>query len=266
MSVPAYAVDDAARARAREVGARVRHFVAARVVEGTALARLHAWLRYGAVYHCNALEGPGLTETETKAVLVDGMTVGKPLRDHLWAVNVSVANERIERWMQEPGAITEAMILELNAILLRAIDELGAGSYRRVAVYVTGADFEPPPPEEVPARMQELCAWLAAPTEQDPIVFAAFMHAWFETIHPFVDGNGRAGRLLIDLGLGKRGYLRALIRAESRERYRQALACAQAALDLSPLVMLVADSAAQLLDEHERATPRQQNDNSTEPS
>jgi Fic family protein len=253
MSVPAYTIDDVARAKARDVGDRVRRFGEGRGVEGTALARLHAWLRYGAVYHCNAIEGPGLTETETKAVLVDGLTVGKPLRDHLWAVNVSVAMERVERWMHEPGPIAEPMILELNAILLRAIDELGAGAYRRVAVYVTGADFEPPAPDDVPALMRELCAWLVAPTEEDPIVGAAFMHAWFETIHPFVDGNGRAGRLMIDLLLGKRGYPRALIRAEQRERYREALGRAQLDHELSPLVHVVADATAQLLAEHERA-------------
>jgi Fic family protein len=258
VSVPAYTVGEAARTQARDVGERVRRFREARGVEGTALARLHAWLRYGAVYHCNAVEGPGLTETETKAVLVDGLTVGKPLRDHLWTVNVSVANERVERWMLEAGPITEAMILELNAVLLRAIDELGAGAYRRVAVYVTGADFEPPPPDDVPALMQELCAWLTAPTEEDPIVFACFMHAWFETIHPFVDGNGRAGRLLVDLALGKRGLLRALIRGEARDRYREALRQAQATNDLSLLVTLISESMAQMLAEHERATlPRE---------
>jgi Fic family protein len=254
MSLPPYIVDEATRTQARQVGDRVRRWREERGVEGTALARLHAWLRYGAVYHCNAVEGPGLTETETKAVLVDGITVGKPLRDHLWAVNVSVAHERVERWMLEPGPITEPMILELNAVLLRAIDELGAGAYRRVAVYLTGADFEPPPPDEVPALMGELCAWLASPTEDDPIVFAAFMHAWFETIHPFVDGNGRAGRLLIDLALAKRGYLRALIRAESRDRYREALRRAQSGHELSPLTALICDSMAQMLAEHERAT------------
>jgi Fic family protein len=253
MSVPAYTIDDAARAKARELGDRVRRFGEKRGVESTALARLYAWLRYAAVYHCNAIEGSGLTETETKAVLVEGLTVGKPLRDHLWTVNVSVAIERVERWMLDPGPITEPNILQLNAILLRAIDELGAGVYRRVAVYLTGADFEPPPPEEVPAQMRELCAWLLEPSQEDPIIFAAFMHAWFETIHPFVDGNGRAGRLLIDLALGKRGYPRALIRAESRERYREALVRAQSRLELSPLVTLVADSTAQLLSEHERA-------------
>jgi Fic family protein len=254
MAAPAYRVDDVTRARARDVGARVQRWREARGVEGTALARLHAWMRYGAVYHCNAVEGASLTETETKAVLVEGITVGKPLRDHLWAVNVSVAYERVERWMLEPGPITEAQILELNAVLLRAIDELGAGAYRKVAVYVTGADFEPPAPEEVPSQMGELCAWLAAPPEDDPVVFASFMHAWFETIHPFVDGNGRAGRLLIDLALGKRGYLRALIRAEWRDRYRQALKTAQATLDLSPLTALVADALEKMLAEHERAS------------
>ena len=199
-----------------------------RGVDTTGLARLHAWLRYAVVYHSNALEGGGLTETETKAVLVDGVTVGKPLRDHLWAVNLSVAAERVESWAHDAAPITEAQLLALNAVLLRGIDELGAGAYRKVSVYLTGAAFEPPPPEAVPSMMRELCDWIAASGDAEPIVFAAEMHAWFETIHPFVDGNGRAGRLLVDLALLKRGLIRALVRADERDRYREALRRAQA--------------------------------------
>ncbi len=258
MSKPEYTVDDATRVVAREVGGRARAWRDKRGGGTTAMARLHAGQRYAVVYHSNALEGGGLTETETKAVLVDGLTVGKSLRDHLWAVNLSVACERVENWANDErtGAapITEAQILELNAVLLRGIDELGAGAYRRVAVYLTGAAFEPPPPEAVPSLMTELSAWLAEAGDADPIVFAAEMHAWFETIHPFVDGNGRAGRLLVDLYLLKRGLIRALVRAEDRERYRDALKRAQAAGELTPLVRLFADSVGKMLAEHERAS------------
>jgi Fic family protein len=254
---PEYTVDEEARAQAREVGERAKAWREKRGVDTTGLARLHAWLRYAVVYHSNALEGGGLTEFETRSVLVDGVTVGKPLRDHLWAVNLSVATERVESWANDPAAITEAQILELNAVLLRGIDELGAGSYRKVSVYLTGAIFEPPPPEAVPSMMQELSAWLAEPGEHDPIVYAAEMHAWFETIHPFVDGNGRAGRLLVDLYLLKRGLIRALVRADERDRYRDALRRAQHAGELTPLVRLFSDSVGKMLAEHERAaTPR----------
>jgi Fic family protein len=172
-------------------------------------------------------------------------------------VNLSVACERVENWANDestgPAPISEAQILELNAVLLRGIDELGAGAYRKVSVYLTGAPFEPPPPEAVSSMMQELCAWLAEPSDADPIVFAAEMHAWFETIHPFVDGNGRAGRLLVDLFLLKRGLIRALVRAEERDRYRDALRRAQATGELTPLVRLFSDSVGKMLAEHERA-------------
>jgi Fic family protein len=258
MSKPAYTVDEEARAHAREVGERARAWRDKRGVDTTGMARLHAWLRYAVVYHSNALEGGGLTETETKAVLVDGVTVGKPLRDHLWAVNLSVASERVDDWAGDPriapAPISEAQLLELNAILLRGIDELGAGAYRKVSVYLTGASFEPPPPEAVPSLMRELCDWLTTTGDEDPIVFAAEMHAWFETIHPFVDGNGRAGRLLVDLALCKRGLIRALVRADDRDRYREALRHAQTSGELTPLVRLFADSVGKMLAEHERAS------------
>jgi Fic family protein len=226
-----------------------------RGVESSASARLNARLRYAIVYHSNALEGEGLTETETKAVLVDGLAVaGKPLRDHLWAVNLAVAVARVDAWAQEPGPITEAHILEINGILVRGIDEPSAGAYRRVAVYVTGAVVEPPPPEEVGPRMQALAAWLAAPGDGEPIVDAARLLTWFSNIHPFVEGNGRAGRLLADLMLLKRGLIRALIRDDARETFREALRRAQRDDELSPLVNLLTQSVGLMLAEHERAS------------
>jgi Fic family protein len=251
---PAYTVDDDARAGAAAVGERARAWRQARGIDTTGLARLHAWLRYAAVYHSNALDGGALTETETKAVLVDGLTVAKPLRDHLWAVNLSVAAERADGWAHAAAPINEAQILELNSVLLRGIDELGAGAYRKIAVYVTGAAAEPPPPDEVPRLMGELCDWLATADGGEPIVFAAELLAWFETIHPFVDGNGRAGRLLVDLTLQKCGLLRALVRVEERGRYRDALERAQSAGELTPLVRLLSDSVDKMLAEHERAS------------
>jgi Fic family protein len=254
MSKPDYTVDDESRAAAQKVAERAAQWRQGRGVDTTGLARLHAWLRYAVVYHSNALEGGGLSETETKAVLVDGITVGKPLRDHLWAVNLSVASERVDGWAHDPTPITESQILELNAVLLRGIDEIGAGAYRKVSVYLTGAAFEPPPPEAVPSLMSEFSTWMAGPNDAEPIVFAAEMHAWFETIHPFVDGNGRAGRLLVDLALLKRGLIRALVRADERERYGDALKHAQAAGELSPLVRLFSDSVGKMLAEHERAS------------
>jgi Fic family protein len=253
MNGPAYHVAPDAIAAAHDVAERVRAFRQRRGVESSASARLYAWLRFAPAYHSNALDGGLLTETETKAVLVDGLTVPKPLRDHLWAVNLAVGVERVDQWGQDPAPISEAQILALNAILLRGIDEPGAGAYRRVAIYLTGDDFEPPPPEEVPGRMQPLIAWLALPSDEEPIVQAARLGAWFQSIHPFVDGNGRAGRLLVDLLLIKRGLIRALIRAESRDRYRHALRQAQAG-ELTPLTQLLTDSVALTLAEHERAS------------
>src|SRR3954463_14777260 len=103
--------------------------------------------------------------------------------------------------------------------------------------------------------MQELSAWLAEPAlGSEPIVYAAEMHAWFETIHPFVDGNGRAGRLLVDLWLLKRGLMRVLCRAGGREQYRDALMRAQSVGELTPLVRLFSDGVGKMLAEHERAS------------
>lgn len=257
MTPPAFHVAPEAVQAAHDVAERVRAFAARRGAESSATARLHAWLRFAPAYHCNALEDDGLTETETKAVLVDGVTVGKSLRAHLWAVNVAAAVARVEAWAADAAPIGEAHILALGAILLRGIDEPNAGVYRRLAVYLTDEDdFEPPPPDEVPARMQALIAWLAGPHgdgDGEPIVEAARLGAWFATIHPFVEGNGRACRLLMDLWLQRHGLIRALIRDESRARYRRAITQARAG-ELSALVLLLSESVGMMLAEQERAS------------
>lgn len=100
-----------------------------------------------------------------------------------------------------------------------------AGELRAVPVYIRGADFTPPPAKDVPLYLRQWVEWLTSDTavRYDPVVRAAIAHHDFEAIHPYTDGNGRVGRLLLNLMLMQDGYPPALVLREWRTRYIQAL-------------------------------------------
>lgn len=169
------------------------------------LKGLRKYYRIGITYSSNALEGNTLTESETKVVLEEGITIsGKPLKHHLEAVGHAAAFDYMYKLVQRKD-ITENDIKKLHRLFYQKIDEKNAGKYRKVQVYITGSEFLPPKPEEVPQRMQEFVQWCCQLNEH-PVVAAALLHQKFVLIHPFVDGNGRIARLLMNLHLVKNGF------------------------------------------------------------
>jgi len=137
-----------------------------------------------------------------------------------------------------------------------------AGRYRTVAVEIGGSEYKPPGPEVVAAQMEEFSGWLASASVQastsmeSAIVVAAVAHTWFVTIHPFVDGNGRCARLLMNLILMRAGYPIAIITKADRSRYYDALEISQSS-DLTALVALVAECLEESLEEYEVAAAEQ---------
>lgn len=171
------------------------------------LPQIKEYYRIGLTYSSNAIEGNTLTETETKVVLEDGLTIaGKPLRDHYEASGHSEAFDLVYE-LAKKKAITEKDILQIHRLFYYRIDEDNAGKYRKVPVVITGTDYVPPSPGKVPGAMRKFTAQLPVLRKKlHPVAFAAKVHEGFVDIHPFVDGNGRTARLLMNLALLQAGY------------------------------------------------------------
>jgi len=186
--------------------------------------QLQAYFRIGMAYSSNALEGNSLTETETKVVIEDGITIGgKPVRDHLEALGHSEAYDLLFR-LAKGQEITEANVKELHRLFYYRIDARQAGKYRKRRVIITGTDFIPPAPDWIQERMKSFIAGLPElKARLHPVEFAAIVHKDLVTIHPFIDGNGRAGRLLMNLALLQAGYPVAIIPPILRRDYLDTL-------------------------------------------
>lgn len=126
--------------------------------------------------------------------------------------------------MAKKRSITETNIKELHRLFYYRIDAKEAGKYRTRKVIITGTDFIPPPPALIDAMMREFIAGLPdARAKHHPIEFAAVIHKELVTIHPFIDGNGRAGHLLMNLALLQDGYPVAIIPPILRRDYLDTL-------------------------------------------
>lgn len=172
------------------------------------------------IYESNAIEGNTLTLAETELVLSKGITVsGKPLKDHLEATNHQKAMARLKNMVADQTPVNERAVLELHDLVLRGINDSYGGRYRDVPVRISGSRHVPPNPMKVHALMKELFAWFAEQAKRMHIVHAAAeLHLRLSQIHPFVDGNGRTCRLVMNLHLLKHGYPLTIIRSENNLR------------------------------------------------
>lgn len=168
----------------------------------------------------NQIEGNSLTLRETEMVLSKGVTIaGKPLKDHLEAINLSAAFDYVKRLVKSSKPITGRVVRELHQMVLSRIADDWAGIYRTVPVRIAGAKHQPPHFLEVPRLMDEWEIEIAAASlDLHPAQLAADVHEKFVTIHPFVDGNGRTARLLMNLVFLRAGYPAVVIPSDSASR------------------------------------------------
>ena len=173
------------------------------------------------VYSSNAVEGNTLTLQETTAVLLHGVTVaGKPLKDHLEAVHLASAWQRVKELAQASGQLTESELLELHTLVLGK-DDPAAGHYRSVPVFIRGSKHVPPNALKVSDKMTALFA--ADRAHEHVVERVANIHEALVTIHPFIDGNGRTARLVMNLLLMRAGFPPLRIQPEQRAAYFTAL-------------------------------------------
>lgn len=201
-------------------------------------------------YNSNAIEGNTLTLLETKVVL-EGITIGgKSLREHFEVINHKEAVLYVEELIANKEPLTEHVIKQLHYLVLKNIRDRDAGKYHDINVFISGSKHVPPMNSLVPPRMRELIDWLYSEEAKDlhPVERAARFHHDFVYIHPFIDGNGRTGRLLMNLLLMQDGYPITVIKTAKRHEYYKALEKASINKDYTDIIALIAEEVENSLD------------------
>ena len=188
------------------------------------LKQIREYYKIRLTYTSNALEGNTLTESETKIILEEGMTIGgKPLKDHFEAVGHAEAFDHLFT-MVKLKSIKEENIQELHRLFFYRIDQKTAGKYRKTQAIITGSKYPLPKPADLLSLMKHLIPRIDELRKvKHPVELAALMHKEFVFIHPFVDGNGRVARLLMNLVLLQENYNIAIIPPITRRDYIDSL-------------------------------------------
>ena len=194
-----------------------------------ALGNLEHYYDVEITYTSNAIEGNTLSPVETTLVIERGVTIGgKPLKDHLEALDHYDAIRYVRELAREQTPLTEGDVRNLHRLVVQRSRPDIAGRYADLARYVrteTGR-YDFPSPAEIPALMGDFAGWLGAAPAAPEAAFTA--HRRLVEIHPFNDGNGRTARLLMNLVLIRGGYPPLAVRPEDRPAYVRALQQAQA--------------------------------------
>lgn len=202
-------------------------------------------------HNSTAIEGNTLTLMETKVVLEDGVSIGgKELREIYEVINHKKAYEYVKKCIAENKPLTENIVKDLHAILTENI--IVGGIYRNQEVRISGAGFTPPAGNEMYMQIKCFYEELNDKSDLNPIELAAWTHAEFVRIHPFIDGNGRTSRLLMNYQLLSYGFLPVSIDKETRLEYYNSLEEYAVNGNLQPFADLIADLEEKHLDEYLR--------------
>lgn len=222
-----------------------------RPLDEMTVQRLREEMMLESTYDSNAIEGSRLTLSETVIVVKDAVTVGSglPIRDVMAARGYAAGFEAIFDFVRDKKDLTVDMVKDFHRyVMLGALPQY-CGLFRDHEVRVLGASFKPAQPWDIPEKVSALVDWFNQKSTTHPIEKASIFHAAFETIHPFSDGNGRTGRLLMNYMLVKAGYWPVNIRyAEDRQRYYDALSEFNKTGKADALTALVAKRAKDQLD------------------
>ncbi len=202
-------------------------------------------LRIEFIYESNRIEGNTLTLRETQLVINEGITIsGKSMREHLEAINHKEAILFVEDIVQQRTELSEYVLKQIHALVLHSIDRDNAGQYRKVPVMIAGSKHLPPQPYLLQTLMEDYFIFYNNHKDKlHTVVLAAEMHERLVTIHPFIDGNGRTSRLMMNLILLQKGYPLAIIAGdyESRMAYYDALEKVQEEPDKASFIGLIAE-------------------------
>lgn len=223
-----------------------------RPLNETEMKRLREEFIIENTYNSNAIEGNTLTLRETAIILQEGVTIAeKPVREHLEAIGHKDAFEYVISLANANTELTEKIIKEIHSLVLMN-DVNNRGVYRRVPVTIMGAAHTPPQPYLVPVQMEQLLAEYESMKSDKYIIEAiAEFHLRFEGVHPFIDGNGRTGRLILNLELIKAGLLPINIKFADRRKYYDCFDCYYSDGHTSEtLTQLITDYEVEELERH----------------
>ena len=203
-------------------------------------------------HNSTAIEGNTLTLMETKVVLEDGVAIGgKELREIYEVINHKKAYRYVKKCIAEKKSLNENIVKDLHAILTENI--IVGGIYRNEEVRISGAGFTPPAGNEMYMQIKNFYEDLKIKEKElNPIELAAWTHDEFVRIHPFVDGNGRTGRLIMNYQLLKSGYLPVSIAKENRLDYYNVLEQYASGGNLTVFSDFIAELEEMQLDEYIR--------------
>jgi Fic family protein/plasmid maintenance system antidote protein VapI len=206
------------------------------------------------IFESNRIEGNTLTLRETDLVINEGLTVsGKSMREHLEAINHVEAIGYIKQLVDRNFNINERELLSVHNLILRGILPEDAGRYRKVQVMIKGSSHMPPQPYLVAKQMEDYFIWMDQQKNKlHPVVLAAELHERLVTIHPFIDGNGRTSRLVMNFILLQHGYVIANIKGdyETRMKYYQTLETAQTKNNKEDFILFVAQIEKECLERY----------------
>ena len=194
----------------KEVDVQKEQLSALRPLPEEALKKIQDALDIEYTYESNRIEGNTLTLQETALVVNEGVTIsGKSMREHLEAINHAEAISYIKDIAKQDIEISERTIKEIHALILHGIDRENAGRYRTVPVMISGSTHMPPQPYLIEKQMEDFILRFKQMEAEKvhPVLIAAYLHDELVRILPFIDGNGRTSRLLMNLYLLRHGYV-----------------------------------------------------------
>ena len=194
----------------KEVDVQKEQLSALRPLPEAALKKIQDALDIEYTYESNRIEGNTLTLQETALVVNEGVTIsGKSMREHLEAINHAEAISYIKDIAKQDIEISERTIKEIHALIPHGIDRENAGRYRTVPVMISGSTHMPPQPYLIEKQVEDFILRLKQMEMEKvhPVLIAAYLHDELVRIYPFIDGNGRTSRLLMNLYLLRHGYV-----------------------------------------------------------
>ena len=223
-------------------------------LESSQLQKLQSYFNLAYTYESNRIEGNTLSLQETNLVVNEGITIGgKTLQEHLEAINHQEAIHFIEQLVVNLQTYNKSVLLQLHQLILMGIDTKNAGVFRTVEVRISGSKHLPPSPLLLNDLMDGYFEFYELNKRtMHPVLLAAEMHERLVTIHPFIDGNGRTARLVMNLILLQNGYTLVNIKGnlKNRLKYYQALEQVQLNHEHTEFYKLILSSAEKSLLQH----------------